>query len=100
MAAISGSGFLWERLLVGAASRRDTSNGHATGYALSLKSLGIPASLRSSSASFGVLRRVAAHDARARTPIPCPRDDGRRAGSVGSFFAEIKRSEASHSGKK
>jgi hypothetical protein len=27
-------------------------------------------------------------------------DDGRRAGSVGSFFPEIKRSEASHSGKK
>jgi len=26
--------------------------------------------------------------------------DGRRAGSVGSFFPEIKRSEASHSGKK
>jgi len=27
-------------------------------------------------------------------------DDGRRAGSVGSFFPEIKRSAASHSGKK
>ena len=27
-------------------------------------------------------------------------DDGRRAGSVGSFFPEIKRSVASHSGKK
>jgi hypothetical protein len=35
-----------------------------------------------------------------KRPVCWPCDDGRRAGSVGSFFPEIKRSEASHSGKK
>jgi hypothetical protein len=84
---------------MGAIARLAKDTGTLPGTRSRLTSLGIPASLRSSSASFGVLRRGAAHDARARTPIPCP-CNVRRAGSVGSFFPEIKRSVASHSGKK
>jgi len=43
-----------------------------------------------------MLRFTSLDKRRARQPY----DDGRRAGSVGSFFPEIKRSAASHSGKK
>jgi hypothetical protein len=35
-----------------------------------------------------------------KRPARRPYGMGRKAGSVGSFFPEIKRSEASHSGKK
>jgi len=88
---------------VGGASRPDdASHGHVTGYALSvcytasshdalLTHVSIP--LDGSSLRSALLRSK-------RHPGRRPHNVGRGAESVGSFFLQIKRSAASHCGKK
>jgi len=71
--------------------QRDHRTGPTPGTRPHLTSLAIHGSLTSFSACFGVLRRGAAHDVRARTP--CPNlYDLRGTGATGRLATEVKRS--------